>query len=267
MSFLILGCGYTGKLVAESLAAQGLEVTCTNHLRGGIPGVRCLELDVTNPESITALTASILPGTRILYSVPGLAPSNRLISALRSWQPQRMVYLSSTGVYGPSEYVDETTPPLAQDEKAAVRLITERLLADGPWPTLVLRPAAIYGPDRGIHISVLQDDYERARSWNRLVSRIHVNDLAAHVEAALRSDREGQFPVADTEACRSTQVAEFAARLLGKTIPERILSGLESDGGRRVNGSAIRKHLGLALRYPTYREGITAAFQDFVRHR
>lgn len=259
-SFLILGCGYAGERVARSLAAEGASVTCTNRQSGSIPGVRCLELDVTNDRSIGNLSSYVDHGARILCSVPAVVPSKTLIPAIRSWNPARMVYLSTTGVYGAAEYVDETSVPDPRDERGALRLKTERALADGPWPTLVLRPGAIYGPDRGVHISVWRGDYSRTGEWNRMVSRIHVDDLADHAVAGLKSDIQGQFPAADDEPCPSSTVAGFAAELIGRVLPAEI--GAAAFAGRRVNGVFIGKLLGLGLRYRSYREGVTEAFRS-----
>jgi nucleoside-diphosphate-sugar epimerase len=258
-SFLILGCGYTGKLVAQALSSAGFDLTCTTRKAGSTAGLRCLELDATKAESVARLLPAVENGVRVLCSIPAVELVGEFLDVIRSWRPQRMVYLSTTGVYGPAELVDELTPPNAQDGRAELRLRTERRVADGPWPTLVLRPAAIYGPDRGVHVSVLQDDYSRAGGWNRVVSRIHVQDLADHAIAALQSDIEGQFPVADEEPCRSLEVAEFAAALLGKRLPA--LSFDTSGSGRRVNGSAVRERLGVSLRFPSYREGVAAALR------
>ncbi len=255
-SFLILGGGYTGALVARSLAAEGHRVTCTNRRPASIPGVRCLALDVTNRQSIADAAFQVEAGSKILYSVPGVQPHESLLPVIRSWHPQRMVYLSTTGVYGATEWVEESTPPNPQEMRDVLRLRTEEMLADGPWSTLVLRPAGIYGPDRGVHVAVRDDDYSRIGTWNRMVSRIHVDDLASHCKTALMNELQGQYPVADEEPCRSIEVAAFAAQILGKTLPDLPAGEL---GGRRVDGSAVRTQLGLNLRFRSYRDGVAEA--------
>jgi hypothetical protein len=42
-----------------------------------------------------------------------------------------------------------------------------------------------------------------------VVSRIHVDDLATHVEAGLLAEVTGVYPVADEESCTSREIAEF----------------------------------------------------------
>jgi nucleoside-diphosphate-sugar epimerase len=129
----------------------------------------------------------------------------------------------------------------------------------------VLRPAAIYGPDRGVHVSIREGRFRLAGDGANFVSRIHVHDLAAHVDAALWSGVSGAWPVADDEPCTSREIAAFCSTLLGVPMP----SGAEPSelhhtrqANRRVDGSAIRKLLGLRLRYPTWREGIQASLQQ-----
>jgi nucleoside-diphosphate-sugar epimerase len=170
--------------------------------------------------------------------------------------PVRVVYLSTTGVYGSAKVVDETTPVDRTSERARVRLDVEREISAGPWSTLILRPAAIYGPGRGVHVSVRQGTYPPGDNF---ISRIQVDDLAAHAEAALFGDLTGAYPVADEEPCTSREVAEFCARLQGVDLPTGPVPAPRVFGDRRVDGSAIRKLLGVTLRYPSYRVGIPAA--------
>jgi nucleoside-diphosphate-sugar epimerase len=157
------------------------------------------------------------------------------------------------------------TPVDPGSDRARARLEAERSVADGPWTSLILRPAAIYGPGRGVQESIKLGTHSLS---DRLVSRIHVDDLAAHAEAALLSTICGAFPVADEEPCTSLEIARFCARLLNLPVSGRPVT--DSDPAkaartprfamnRRVDGSAIRRALGIALKYPSYRTGIPAA--------
>ncbi len=97
---------------------------------------------------------------------------------------------------------------------------------------------------------------------NNFVSRIHVDDLAAHLEKGLESTLTGAWPVADEEPCTSLEIAEFCSRLLGLPLPAAadpatLPSTRQAD--RRVDGSETRRLLGLQLQYPTFREGIPAS--------
>ncbi len=134
------------------------------------------------------------------------------------------------------------------------------MLAAG-CPSIVLRPAAIYGPGRGVHVSIPAGRFRMAGDGSAWVSRVHVEDLAALVEAALFSRVGGAWPVADEEPARQRDIAAFVCGLLGCAMPacappEQLHRTLRAD--RRVDGRAVFRAHGLRLRYPSYRTGIPA---------
>jgi nucleoside-diphosphate-sugar epimerase len=228
---LILGCGYTGERVARRFLARGATVTATHR----------------NTERF-----DLASGAFVLHSVPPEG-SHGLVEMLGD-APARVVYLSTTGVYGDARFVDELTPVSPLTAQHRLRLEEESRVAAGPWSSLILRPAAIYGPGRGVQESIKRG---ACRVDESFVSRIHVDDLAAHVEAALLSDATGAYPVADEEPCTSREIAEFCARLLSLPLPQEQPKTYSTS--RRVDGSAIRRALGITLRYPSYRVGIPAS--------
>jgi nucleoside-diphosphate-sugar epimerase len=232
---LILGCGYTGERVARRFLARGASVTATNS---------------------KTKTFEVARGCLVLHSVPPEG-SRGLVEKLGD-APARVVYLSTTGVYGAARFVDESTGVAPEKEQQRLRLEEERRVAAGPWSSLILRPAAIYGPGRGVHESLKRGV---CRVDENFVSRIHVDDLAAHVEAGLLSEVSGAYPVADEEPCTSREIAEFCARLLDLPLPFHEQAKARSTG-RRVDGSAIRRALGITLRYPSYRVGIPASISS-----
>jgi nucleoside-diphosphate-sugar epimerase len=193
-------------------------------------------------------------GVLVVHSIPPDGPPG-LLDALGD-APARVVYISSTAVYGEARFADESTPVDGRTDRAAMRLAIERSVAAGPWQSLILRSAAIYGPGRGVQESLPRG---ACRVDDSFVSRIHVEDLAAHVEAGLLSDVTGAYPVADEEPCTSRQIAEFCAGLLGLPVPAS--SQAKARATRRVDGSAIRRELGITLQYPSYRVGIPAALR------
>jgi nucleoside-diphosphate-sugar epimerase len=238
---LILGCGFTGRRLARRLLARG----CT------VCGATRNSLDLETPGALSALRAMVTPGVRVLHSIPTLAGELDRVAVEALGGAARVVYLSTTAVYGDAECVDEATPVAPRSDRARARVRTERAVLDGPWSPLVLRPAAIYGPGRGIHVS--------GRGGSGCVSRIHVDDLAAHAEAALFSAVTGAWPVADDHPCPSGEVAGFCAALLGEPVET---AGATRQSNRRVDGSAIRRALGITLLYPSYRDGIPAALAE-----
>jgi nucleoside-diphosphate-sugar epimerase len=256
---LILGAGFTGGRVARLLRDRGWNVILTN--RGGDSGIR---VEIGNTESVRRLEEVITPGMVVLHSIP--VPG--VMDALRKTSPARVVYLSTTGVYGAANVVDHHTPVSPRTERELLRVAEEQAVMSGPWASVVLRPAAIYGPGRGIHASIRVGRYRLMGEGANFVSRIHVDDLAEHAAAAMMSELTGAFPVADDEPCTSREIAEYCSRLLGLAMPERASAdalGETRKADRRVDGSAIRRLLGLTLKYPSYREGIVACLEEEAR--
>ncbi len=248
--FLILGCGYTGARVAARLVARGERVVAESRdperLRRDLPGVEVLRFGEALP---------IAPGTRVLHSLP-VPFARQIVGAAR------LVYLSTTGVYGDQPEVNETTPVAPRNAREQVRVDEERDVAAACENHLILRPAAIYGPGRGVHMSLREGKHRYWGEGLNYISRIHVDDLAALSEAALYSDLTGAFPVADDEPARAIDITRFCAGLLAMPVPPPELGFPGEDtrrSNRRVDGRAIRRALQVELKFPGYRLGIPAS--------
>ena len=173
---VILGCGFTGGRVARRLREDGVEVTA----------IRRAQIDFTHAEALSQLAEVAPEGCVVLHSVPSLvsAADARLLTALEG-RASRVVYLSTTGVYGGAEEVDETTPAMPRTPREQGRVDTENAVSGGPWESLILRPAAIYGPGRGVHVSMAEGRYTLMGDGANFISRIHVEDLAGIAHVAL----------------------------------------------------------------------------------
>jgi nucleoside-diphosphate-sugar epimerase len=270
---VIAGAGYTGSRVASRLLAGGARVIVTvrNPETAGELRRQGAEVVAWNASEPTPLR--IPDGALVLHSIPSLSAGGRLVdptpALLNAFRgtPARIVYLSTTGVYGPTRDVDHCTPVHPVSERERVRVHAEHSVADCPWSTLILRPAAIYGPGRGIQVSMARQEYKLVGDGTNFVSRIHVDDLAAQAEAGLRSSVTGAYPVADDHPCPAREIAEYCAHLLQVPMPPSIDAAGVHDtrrADRRVDGSEIRRLLGVALRYPSYRSGIPASLQEIV---
>ena len=272
-SYLIVGAGFTGGRVARILADRGDRVIATTRAPEFLEplseaGVRVVRFEIESSEDRRRIAELVRPGIRVLHSLPalktdgGLIDPTPLLLEVLGDRPSRVVYIGSTGVYGDAERVDEKTPPRPVSPRQQVRLEAEERVQAGPWSTLVLRSAAIYGPGRGVHVAVREGRYRLAGDGRNVISRIHVDDLAALAVAALDSRLTGPFPVADDEPAREREIAAFCASLLGLPMPpsapaEEVPETLRSS--RRVDGGAIRRALGVPLRHPSFRSGIPAS--------
>ncbi|HEY3441463.1 MAG TPA: NAD-dependent epimerase/dehydratase family protein [Paludibaculum sp.] len=263
MRVLILGCGYTGRRAARRICDLGHEVWVTSR------STESLRVDGARTVALPEL-GGLGPGLRILHSVPLAEGPSDPTPALLGLLPQgvaRVVYLSTTSVYGGQHVVDEHSEPAPATPQAHLRVEAERLVQAGPWTSMVLRPAAIYGPGRGAHVSIPNGQFRLLGDGTNYVSRIHVDDLAALAATALLSEEGGAWPVADREPAQSRTVAEFVCHLLGCPMPasasrEELHETRQAD--RKVRGDAVFRLLCLALEYPSFREGIPSALAEVL---
>ncbi len=188
-----------------------------------------------------------------------------------------IVYLSTIGVYGDhgGAWVDEETSPRPYSARSRERLAAERawqkLGALAGIPVAVLRLAGIYGPGRNGLVQIAQGQAKRIVKPGQMFNRIHVADIAQAIDAAFAHKAMGIFNVADDEPSPPGDPIVFAARLLGREPPPEMtfedaapsLSPMASSFWqecRRVRNDKLKRELGVALMYPTYREGLRALF-------
>lgn len=263
-SYLILGCGYTGKRVARALALRGEKVIATTRDPQKLVALQRSGVDVRALEVPGGSLGPLPGGLRVLHSVPPVGEHDLTPDLLRmvASAAQRIVYLSTTGVYGDARFVNEHTAVYSEAPRQQARLAAEKAVVNSGIGWCVLRPAAIYGPDRGFHISMARGTAKLTGDGLGFISRVHVEDLAAITIAALDSHLSGCWPVADDLPCTQLEMARFCSALLDVPLPPSVSAEQvppSRRGDRRVEGSAVRKLLRVDLRYPTYREGLKDA--------
>jgi nucleoside-diphosphate-sugar epimerase len=190
-----------------------------------------------------------------------------------------IVYLSTIGVYGDrgGAWVDEATPP--QPGAARSR---ERLSAEQTWldfgarhniAVAILRLAGIYGPGQNALAQIASGKARRIVKPGQVFNRIHVGDIGQAIDAAFTRCASGIFNVADDEPTSPADPIVFAAQLMGVEPPPEIpfeqaapsmspmaLSFWQEC--RRVKNDKLKRELGVSLRYPTFREGLRALFEE-----
>ena len=250
---LLLGLGFTTCRLAKRLLARGCTVYGVARETHRFRALEAIGLRVRPFES-----GDLPRHATVVHTIPPLAGAERdwLHSVIQQLEPNRVIYISATSVYGEQVEVNETTEPHPFGDKSVARYEEERWLLEGAWPSLIVRPAAIYGPGRGVHEKVREGKLPRGAGTG-VVSRIHVDDLAAILEAGILSDLHGAWPLADDRPCSSEEIAWFSARLL-RLNPENAPVTTFPVAGRRVDGRKIRELLGVELLYPDYESGILA---------
>lgn len=294
---IIFGCGYLGSRVAKLWQAAGdHSVAFTRrNVRNETAieaGLFAVQADVTHPETLTALqTLPSLGGTppeSLLYAVgfdrsagPDIhsvyAEGLRNVLAALPASVTRAIYISTTGVYGTAGggWVNEATPTAPHRDGGKASLSAEEILRAHPLGkrSTILRLAGIYGPGRVPYLDKLKANEPIAAPSAGWLNLIHVDDAARIVVGIDRwltqreaSDGPHVFCVSDgVPAVRGEYYAE-AARLIGALPPQFTAPPADSPAAaragadRRVSNAKLRAWMaeaGIALQYPSYREGLT----------
>ncbi|WP_434344893.1 GNAT family N-acetyltransferase [Myxococcus virescens] len=254
---VLLGSGYTLTRLAVAEARAGRDVLAATR-----DAARRAELEragarVTDLEDALTRTA----GAHVVVSVPPDAGlDTRIASALAGQGPARLVYLSSTGVYGRARgHVDEDTPVELSTPSSRERIEAESRYL--PLGAMVMRIAGIYGPGRGIHTRLLSGSLRLPEGGGGRISRIYVDDLVESIRVVLTRGEPGAlYCVADDRSAPTEEPVAWLSQRLGVPMPPRIpLEQLnETVRGDRDISNARLKSLGWAPRYPDFISGYTA---------
>lgn len=279
---LIVGCGDIGVRVGRELIAHGSRLTAVVRSDASSATLRAqgfdaLALDLDADDA----AAHLPPADQVFWFAPPPArgaTDPRLRSALdamvRTHAPRRLVYISTSGVYGDCEgrWIDEDEPLKPQSDRGRRRLDAEQALkgfasASG-CEVVILRVPGIYGPGR-LPVERLQRRLpvvqESECPWT---NRIHAQDLATVALGAMRHGRAGAaYNVSDGHPTTMTDYFSRSADLLGLPQPERIslaeartrltpalLSFL--DESKRLRIDRLHADLGVVLRYPDLAAGL-----------
>jgi nucleoside-diphosphate-sugar epimerase len=229
----------------------------------------------------TAAGEAIAAATHVLITAPpdqsGDPVLARHAAAIRAAPELSWIgYMSTTGVYGNRDggWVDEDAPPAPVSDRARRRVAAERVWAEiGAGKRVdLLRLAGIYGPGRSVFDDLRAGTARRIIKPGHAFGRIHRDDIAAAVLAAMQQDRAPGARVlnlTDDEPAESAVVIAEAARLLGVEPPPAVpfAEAVETMGSmarsfwaenRKVASRKTQAALCIAWRYPTYREGLRA---------
>jgi len=266
---LIFGLGYSGSAIAETARSVGFSVAGTT--RAGTHGSIPFDTAAAAIQSATHLLSTAGPGDS---DDPVLA---RYASAIAAAPALRWIgYLSSTVVYGDrgGGWVDEETLATPSQGRGQRRLDAEvawTRFADRRAVDL-FRLAGIYGPGRSAFDDLRAGRARRMNKPGHQFGRIHRDDIARAVVAAMQQDRPpGRriLNLVDDEPSESADVVTEAAALLGLTPPPFVafddaLPAMSPMAvsfwaeNRKVASARTKEALGIEWLYPSYREGLRA---------
>ena len=293
MEVAILGCGYVGLALCRQLTDAGHGVVGVRRSEDGLDAVadaggEPVRADVTDGDALSAIPdvdALVFAASsggrgadaaRAVY-VEGLKTVIDHFEA-RENPPDRLVYTSSTGVYGDhdGDWVDETTPLDPQTDKTRVLVEAERVAieraADHGIDGTVARYAGLYGPDR-----YRLERYLDGPVTAGYLNMVHRADAAGAVAFLLEEDlaRDEVVLVVDDEPVDKWAFADWLAEECSaegppkQTKAERLADGDLSETARRRIQTSKRcsnerlRSLGYEFVHPSFRSGYRAAVDAY----
>ncbi|WP_428311067.1 NAD-dependent epimerase/dehydratase family protein [Hydrocarboniphaga sp.] len=274
---LIVGCGDIGLRVARQLLDRGIAVH--GQVRSTASAQALSQAGITPViADLDAPATTAAENYELVFWFAPPPPSGDGDPRIRAWlahnTPQRLVYISTSGVYGDcgNRWIDETEPCKPQTPRGRRRVDAEAALADhaerGGTEVVILRVPGIYGPGRMPLERLRQGLPVIVESESPTTNRIHADDLAGAAIAAAEHGQAGAaYNVSDGSPTTMTDYFCRCAALLGLPEPRRVgmdearrtftpamLSFLEES--KRLLTSRMRHELGFAPRYPDLASGL-----------
>jgi nucleoside-diphosphate-sugar epimerase len=282
---LIIGCGDVVRRALPRLLRRYRVYALVRQLDPTLRalGVTQIVGDLDQPSSLKRLSglADVL-----LHSAPpaeaDVATDTRtqhLLAALQTGKslPRRIVYISTSGVYGNCDgaEIDETRTLHPESARAARRVAAESALREFGRQTRtkvsILRAPGIYAADRLPLERVKRGDPVLNADEDSYSNHIHAEDLAHAVVLALTHGRSNRaYNATDDSELKMgdwfTQLAKTfdlpaPPRVDRATAEEQLSPALMSfvRESRRLSNDRIKQELGFTLTYPTVEEGLAAA--------
>ncbi|AFN76248.1 epimerase/dehydratase-related protein [Stutzerimonas stutzeri DSM 10701] len=279
-SVLIAGCGDVGSRFGLQMSRAGWTVYGLRREAAGLPvpilpvagdllAGQCPRNWPNAELSYLVYAASASqhdePGYRQAY-VEGL---RNVLSWLeqRGQRPKRLLFLSSTGVYGQNqgEWIDETSPTEPNGFTGQVMLEAERLALNSGLPATLVRMGGLYDPARPWLQNQIRAGLRVDREPPQYSNRIHRDDAAGLLAFLLQADLRGValddcYLGVDNDPAPLHEVVDWLRERLDVTHwAEQSMT--RRAGSKRCSNARARA-LGWTPKYPSYRDGYARVALD-----
>ncbi|MDG9667135.1 sugar nucleotide-binding protein [Hahella sp. CR1] len=197
----------------------------------------------------------------------------RVLNRLRSGSIKRLLFVSSTSVYGQEndEWVDEDSATEPASFSGATLLQAEALLADADIATTVVRFSGIYGAGRTRLLQQALDGQIALSGPSGYTNRIHEQDavgvLCHLAELAMAKPLQPCYLASDCEPVRMHDVAQWIREQACSRVEcaqeaapaqQKRRAGSKRCANQRLLASGFR------FSYPTFREGYGEMIEAYI---
>ncbi|AKO51495.1 NAD-dependent epimerase [Marinobacter psychrophilus] len=269
---LLAGCGNLGGAIATLLLQSGAEVFGLRRRTDQLPqGVTPITADLTLPETLSDKLPPQLD--QVIYC---LTPSDyteqgyhaayvkgleNLLWELQGQTPNRLFFISSTGVYGQNDdgWVDERSPTQPSGFSGQQVLLGEQTALASSMAATVVRFSGIYGPSRQSFLQAVIDGRLNPPAHSNYSNRIHEQDAVRAMVylstmAASGETLQACYLASDCEPIRLDQVVRWVRQHTDCAEPAEGARDGSRVGSKLCSNRRLLK-TGFEFRYPDFRAG------------
>ncbi|WP_416412113.1 SDR family oxidoreductase [Pantoea sp. App145] len=256
----IVGLGWLGMPLAMALTARGWQVTGSKTSPDGVdaarrcgieacqlvltPELECEADDLNTLLSVDALVVTLPASRTVQGGEDYMQAVQNVVDTALAYKVPRIIFTSSTSVYGPGPGVMKERSPLRPETVAGKTLVAlENWLHDLPGTSVdIVRLAGLVGPNR--HPGRFLAGKTDLSDGSHVVNLVHLDDVVEAIVLLLQTPKGGR--VYNLCAPKHPTRSEFyptVARQLGLT-PPTFVAETQGNVGKNIDGRAICDELG-----------------------
>ncbi|MEP2181745.1 SDR family oxidoreductase [Roseibium sp.] len=285
MRLFVFGIGYSSQAFIERVKDRfdwigGTTRSAEKAERLNSEGIAPFLFDGQDPTE--AIAAALKTVTHVLISIGPDETGDRVLQHhghdVAAGSPQWIGYLSTVGVYGNHDggWVDEDTPC-----KPVSKRSVQRVAAENAWlkfsetyglPVQIFRLSGIYGPGRNVFENFKKGKARRLIKPGQVFNRIHVDDIAGALEAAMQQPKTRIYNVTDDEPAPPQDVVTYAAKLLGVAPPPEVpfktadltpMARSFYGENKRVSNARVKAELNYNFKFSNYKNALSIIIVNF----
>ncbi len=221
-------------------------------------------------ESFDSVVIILTPDdyTQEAYEQTYLHTIEALVQIWRARPPGRIVFVSSTSVYGQNngECVNENSDASPSRPTAKVLRDAETLLLESFEESVVIRFSGIYGNGRDY---LLRQVWAKKPGDENYTNRIHEDDcvgVICHVVNLEKTELKRLYLASDSSPVTSKEIRAWLAKKMGVDLPPSHKTPSQSAraGNKRCDNTLLLDS-GYRFNFPTFKEGYETAVEEFKR--